>query len=86
MQIKCHFRNEFTEDFNATPVFRPKSKWTPPLSHPNLEMFLSKLEKELLKDINFSHFCRQKFSSEECKSLKVLAEDKRIVIKSADNG
>ena len=49
-------------------------------------MFLSKLEKELLKNINFSHFCRRKFSWEECKSLKVLAEDKRIVIKSADNG
>ena len=49
-------------------------------------MFLSKLEKELFKDINFSHFRRQKFSWEEWKSLKVLAEDKSIVIKSADNG
>ena len=47
-------------------------------------MFLSKLEKGLFEDRNFSHFHRQKFGREEWKVLKYLAEEKSIVIKSAD--
>ena len=86
MRIKWHFRNEITEDFSTTPVFRPKSNWTPPVGHPNLEMFLSELEKELFEGSNFSHFHRQNFSREEWKALRDLAEDKSIVIKSADKG
>ena len=56
MQIKWHFRNEIMEDFSSTPVFRPKSSWTPPLGHPNLEIILSEFEKELFEGSNFSHF------------------------------
>lgn len=47
------------ESFSATPVFCPKSKWTPPLDHPHLEMLLSELEKKLFEDSNFSHFSRK---------------------------
>ena len=45
---------------------------------------MSELEKELLEDSNFSHFRRQNFNREEWKALGNLAEDKGIVIKSAD--
>ena len=86
MRIKRHFRNEITEDFSTNPVFRPKSNWTPPLGHPNLEMFLNELEKELFENSNFSHFHQQNFSREEWKALRNFAEDKGIVIRSADKG
>ena len=84
MQVKWHFRNEITKYFSTTPVFRSKSKWTLPLGHPNSEMFLSELEKELFKDSNFSHCHQQNFSWGEWQVLKDLARDKSIVIKSAD--
>ena len=86
MRIKWHFRNEITEDFSTTPMFRPKSNWTPRVGHPNLEMFLSELEKKFFEDSNFSHFHRQNFSRKEWKALWDLAEDRNIVIKSADKG
>ena len=61
MRIKWHFRNEISEDFSTTPVFRPKFNWTPSLGHPNLEMFLSDLENELFEGSNFSRFHQQNF-------------------------
>ena len=56
MQIKWHSRNEITRDFSTTPVFCPKSYWTPLLGHPNLEMFLSELGKELFKTVTLVTF------------------------------
>ena len=47
MQCKWHFRNEVSENFSETPSFRPKSVWKPPKGHASLEVFLSRLEKEL---------------------------------------
>ena len=47
-------------------------------------MFLSELEKELFEGSSFSHFHRQNFSRKEWKTLRDLAEDKSIVIKSAN--
>ena len=86
MRIKWHFCNEITEDFSTTSVFRPKSNWTTPVGYPNLEMFLSELENELLEGSNFSHFHQQNFSREKWKALRDLAEEKSIVNKSADKG
>ena len=56
MQIKWHFYNEIIEDFSTTLTFRPKSNWTPPVGHRNLEMFLRELEKELFEDSNSNPF------------------------------
>ena len=64
------------EDFTSTPVFRPKSSWTPPLGHPNLEIILSEFEKELFEGSNFSHFHWQIFSQGEWRALGDLAEDR----------
>ena len=75
-----------TEDFSTTTVFCPKLNWTTPLSHPNLEMFLSNLEKALFEDSNFSYFHRQSFSHGGWKDLGDLVEDRGIVIGSADRG
>ena len=33
--------------FSESPAFRPRSSWKPPSSHPNIEVFLSQLKKEI---------------------------------------
>ena len=50
MRCKWHFRNELSEDFSETPAFRPKFVWKPPKVHASLELFFSRLEKELFSD------------------------------------
>ena len=54
MRIKWHFRNEPSKNFTTVPAFRSKSSWKPPAGHPNLEVFLSSIEKELFEDIGTS--------------------------------
>ena len=67
-------------------MFCCKFNWRPPLGYPNSEMFFSELEKELFEGSNLSHFHQKSFSWEEWKALGDLAEDRRIVIRSADRG
>ena len=85
MRIKWHFRNEPSENFSTIARFRSKSSWKPPSGHPNLEVFLSSVEKELFEDIVTSlRYCNR--STEEWKAIKSLADDKSILIKKADEG
>ena len=67
------------------PAFRTKSSWNPPKGHPNLELFLSEVEKELFsctsKKLGYSNL-----STEEWKAMHSLADDRSIVIKKADKG
>ena len=49
MRLKWYFRNDPTPDFSEKPSFTPKSSWKPPTGHPNLEVFLSELEKKISK-------------------------------------
>ena len=46
MRIK-HFRNDVTTKLSEIPGLKPKLKWQPPEDHPNLEVFLSQIEKKL---------------------------------------
>ena len=48
MRIKWNFKNEPSQDFSETPAFRVKSSWKPAKDHPNLEVFLSKIEENFL--------------------------------------
>ena len=48
MRCKWYFWNEPTEDFTEKPAFHVKSYWNLPDDPPLLEIFLSKLEKEIL--------------------------------------
>ena len=68
MRLKWHFRNDTTPNFSEIPAFRPKSTWNPPKGHPNLEVFLSEVEKELFKcpDKNLGY---ANLSSEEWKAI-----------------
>ena len=47
--IKWHFWNEPFPTYSKIPSFTPKSSWKPPRVHPNLEVFLSKIEHKYLK-------------------------------------
>ena len=85
MRCKWHFRNALSESFSETPAFRAKSLWKPPNSHGSLEVFLSRLEKELFSD-DISESTQSNLSAEEWKALRGLAADKSIVIKGADKG
>ena len=49
MRIRWHFRNEPSDNYNERPAFSPKSSLKTPLGHPNLEVFLSKIENKLFE-------------------------------------
>ena len=36
------------------PILAPKSTWKPPKGHPNLEVFLSQIKKELFESVEIS--------------------------------
>ena len=67
MRRKWRFCNELSENFSETPAFRPKSVWKPPKGHPSLEVFLSRLEKELFSD-DISESTQSNLSAEEWKA------------------
>ena len=85
MRLKWYFRNEVTPNFSEVPAFRPKSSWNPPKGHPNLEVFLSEVEKELFT-VADSKLGYSNLSKEEWKAMRTLADDRTIVIKKADKG
>ena len=78
------FCNEPTPNFSEKPSFTPKFSWKLPIGHPNLEVFLSELEKETFKTVD----SRLGYSniSKEWQAMRALAEDRSIVIKNADKG
>ena len=85
MRLKWYFRNEVTPNFSEVPAFRPKSSWNPPKGHPNLEVFLSEVEKELFTVVD-SKLGYSNLYKEEWKSMRTLADDRTTVIKKADKG
>ena len=80
MRFKWYFRNDPTPDFSEKSSFTPKSSWKPPTGHPNLDVFLSELEKQIFKivDSKLGYF---NFSKEEWQAMRVLADDRGLVIK-----
>ena len=87
MRIKWNFRNETSEHFPDTPALRPKSSWKPPPGHPDLELFLSQIEKDIFENlVKDSTPINSNMTKEEWDALKGLADDRSIVIKKADKG
>ena len=85
MRIKWHFQNDPTDNFSEKPVFSSKSLCEPPLSHPNLEGFLSQVENELFEITKEPTRC-SKLSLEEWRIIRTLADNMSIVITKADKG
>ena len=80
MRLKWYFRNDPTPDFSEKPSFTFKSSWKTPTRHPNHEVFLSELEKQIFKivDSKLGYF---NFSKEEWQAMRALADDRSIVKK-----
>ena len=85
MRNKWYFRNEPTPQFSEVPCCSTKSSWRPPNGHPALEIFLSKVEKDLF-DICKKQQTYSNFNSEEWKAMRSLAGDQNLVTKKADKG
>ena len=83
LRLKWWFKDE--EDFSEIPVFRPRSKFNPRHKDVAIEVYLSKIEDEIMKlsavGKNFSNLTR-----EEISALNGLKSDRTIVIKEADKG
>lgn len=76
------FRNEDqSTEFN---VFKPRSKFNPKGVDASIEMYVSRLEDEIL-DLDFS-LKYSNLTREERKALKDLKDDTSIIIKQADKG
>ena len=83
LRLKWHFREE--EGFPDAPSFRPKSKFNPRHKDEAIEVFLSRLEGEIMKisanGCNFSNL-----DTDERAALRNLKAHRSIVIKEADRG
>ena len=82
LRLKWHFRNEeSTGIFNP---FRRKSKFNPKGKDAAIEIYLSRLEEEILGiDTRLSY---SNLSREERQAMQSLRDDSSIVIKEADKG
>ena len=87
LRIRCawSFRNKLNNDFSETTAFRPKSGWKTSKGHASLEVFLSRVEKELFSN-EMNDFIQSNLSGEEWKALWNLADGRSTVIKLADKG
>ena len=85
MRCRSYLRNEPSDGFSNVLAFRPKSQWKPPTGHPCVELFLSRLEKELF---SFLPGKPQSYNltKEEWKAMSNLAEDRSVIIKPANKG
>ena len=74
-----YFRDEPSPFFSKRPSFSPKSSWSPPAGHPNLEVFLSQIELELFRmpDKSLTYF---NLTKEKWQAIRSLADDRSIVI------
>ena len=83
LRLKWHFRE--SENFSEFPAFKPPSKFNPRNKDVAIEVYLSKLEDEIMKisaeENNYSNISR-----EEKVALNNLKSDRTIVIKEADKG
>ena len=83
LRLRWHFRN-CEDNFSVNP-FKPKSTFHPKNEDVKIEMYLSRIEEEIMaikaEGSNFSNL-----SASEKEALKNLRNDNSIVIKEADKG
>ena len=83
LRLKWHFRE--SEDFSEYPAFRPRSKFNPRHKDVAIEMYLSKLEEELMS-ISAKGNNYRNVSREESEAINSLKSDRTIAVKEADKG
>ena len=82
LRLMWYFRNDDRETISNP--FQKKSKFNPKRNDASIEIYLSRLEEEILNidtNINYSNLTK-----EERKALYSLRDDTSIVIKEADKG
>ena len=85
MCLKWYFRNKVMPNFSEVPAFRRKSLWSLPKSHPNLEVFLSEVEKEIFTVVD-SKLVYSNLPKEEWKAMRTLGDSRAIVKKRQTKG
>ena len=83
--VRSAFSETNTPQFSEMRAFSPKSTRKPPKGHPNLRVFLSRLENEILK-FSFENLRHSNTSKEEWEAIRTLVRDRTIVMKKADKG
>ena len=83
--LKMYYLDEPTPAFSETPAFKVPSSWTPLIRDTQLEMYLSELEKGILK-IDETGQNYPNLTKTERDALQDLIYDKNIVLKPADKG
>ena len=83
LRLKWHFRN--VENVFDLDQFKPKSTFNPCNKDAAIEVYMSSLEKKLMK-INIPKDKCNNLTSKERQALYDLKNDENIVIKSADKG
>lgn len=81
LRLMWHFRNDEKSEINP---FRPKSKFNPKGKDAAIEIYLSRLEEEILAldtSLRYSNITK-----EEREALRNLQNDTSIIIKEADKG
>ena len=82
LRLAWHFRNE-ERSFESNP-FRKKSKFNPKGKDAAIELYLSRLEEEILAiDTNLKY---SNLTKEERNAIYTLRDDNSIIIKEADKG
>ena len=84
MRITWYFYNDISHNFSEKPAFAPESKWKPKKGHPNLEVFLGQIEKEVFELTESLFQLFSNFSEEELQAMRSLLNDKTVVIKKAE--
>ena len=84
MSCGWYFRTAPSDNFSNVSAFRPKPHWKLPTGHRSVELFLSRLEKELLSLLPGKP--RSYIAKEEWKAMRNLLENRSIIIKPADKG
>ena len=83
LRFKWHFRE--SEDFSESPAFRLRSKSNPRNKDAAIELYVSRLEEEIMKISADGQNCRN-ISREEYLAIKTLKSDRSLFIMEADKG
>ena len=84
MSCGWYFRIAPSDNFSNVSAFRPKPHWKLPTGHRSVELFLSRLEKELFSLLPGKP--RSYIAKEEWKAMRNLLENRSVIIKPADKG
>ena len=78
-ELRKDFSERFFIPFYEVLCFKTKLSWKNPNGRPNLEIFVSKVEKDLFNICKKQNACSN-FNSEEWKAMRSSADDQSLVI------